>query len=116
MPKIETYTFDDGTTFKVLVPDTLFQIELTHGRNSPSRGKEGQAVEKVTQTVDEALTSVKKVAKKFKEICREIGNPDEVSMEFGIMATGNADFVFVNAGVEASFKFTITWKFGSEAK
>jgi len=72
----------------------------------------GELAAKAGQSFDQALASIKTVAKAIDAQVRSMTDPpDEASVEFGITLTGGVNAVIASAGTEATLAVTLTWKF-----
>jgi hypothetical protein len=69
--------------------------------------------EKSTEAIDEALKSMRKMAKKSVKAIREIPvteRPNTISVSFGLKLTAEGGAVIAKAGVEAAINVTMTWQ------
>ena len=79
-----------------------------------SRTKEGIEIAQVR--FQQALSHLKPAAEMVLQAFREVNQPSEISLEFGIKLNGQIGAVFASVNSEATFKVTLKWKNESSQK
>jgi Trypsin-co-occurring domain 1 len=76
------------------------------------RGKAAaQVIEKVSQTLEEALSQVRSTAEVvITQLCAIPQSPDEVSVEFGVKFGAKGSVYIAGGEAEANFKVALKWK------
>ncbi|MFD7827295.1 CU044_2847 family protein [Kitasatospora sp. NPDC059803] len=70
----------------------------------------GQVVARATRSLGDMLAGVRPVAQDFIEGFRGLAHaPDEISIEFGLSLSAEADVVISSTAAEANFKVSLTW-------
>ncbi|MEV7928315.1 MULTISPECIES: CU044_2847 family protein [unclassified Kitasatospora] len=70
----------------------------------------GQVVARATRSLGDMLAGVRPVAQNFIEGFRGLAHaPDEISIEFGLSLSAEADVVISSTAAEANFKVSLTW-------
>lgn len=70
----------------------------------------GEAAEKATQTLEEAIDKIKPAAQSIITQLRGLHDePDEVAVEFGIKLSAAAGAFVASASVEANYKVSLKW-------
>ncbi|WP_243740558.1 CU044_2847 family protein [Streptomyces sp. 8K308] len=102
-------------------------VELPVGEQGPERiavqvreldeglirvGRPGQRVAaRATRSLDAMLDSVRPVAERFVARFRGLADPpDEITVEFGVSLSADADVVIASASGEANFAVSLTWR------
>ncbi len=78
------------------------------GRRPVRRGAE--PVKKVSETFETALEKVKPAARAVVAAFRELNEPDEIGLEFGIQFKSSANAFVLTGEANASFKLSLKWK------
>ncbi|WP_419999492.1 CU044_2847 family protein [Streptomyces boninensis] len=74
-----------------------------------SRGS--RAVARAGQSFDQILDTVRPVAERFVGRMRDMAQaPDEVTLEFGVSLSAEADVVIASTATAANFGVTLTWR------
>jgi len=90
----------------------LVEFAPTPGVRSVSLSPKDMA-EKSKEAIDEALKSMRKMAKKSVKAIREIPvteRPSTISISFGLKLTAEGGAVIAKAGIEAGINVTMTWQ------
>ncbi|MFF0735135.1 CU044_2847 family protein [Streptomyces shenzhenensis] len=90
-----SYQLDDGTSVQ-------FEIEPTGGWENVSARQEGT---RVREAVQPAIDAARTVLDRVVEL-----RPDDVTVKFGLKASGTANWLVARAATEANFEVTMTWK------
>jgi hypothetical protein len=99
------YSTDGGTIFVEV------DLPTTAGDDRIPAGKPGQKIAEAAVTFEEALGSIKTVARSVVQQVKELSDPpDEVVVGFGIKLTGSANVVLASGSAEANLEVTLTWK------
>ncbi|MEU9707576.1 CU044_2847 family protein [Streptomyces sp. NPDC047967] len=70
----------------------------------------GQVVARATRSLGEMVTSVRPVAQNFVDGFRGMADgPDEISVEFGLSLSAEADVVISSSSAEANFTVSLVW-------
>ncbi len=94
-----------------LASGELVYVEAPEEPGAPrpmSRG--GEAVKKASETFEAALEKVKPAARAVVEAFRELNEPDEIGLEFGIQFKSSANVFVLTGEGNASFKLSLKWK------
>lgn len=76
-------------------------------------GRGSRAVPRAEQTLGQMLDTVRPVADSFVGRFRGMVNaPDEVTLEFGVSISAEADVVIASTATAANFAVTLTWNRG----
>jgi hypothetical protein len=76
----------------------------------------GQVVARASRSLRDLLAGVRPVAEGFVAGFRGMADaPDEISVEFGLSVSAEADVVISRAAAEANFKVSLTWHAPGEA-
>ncbi|WP_250403667.1 CU044_2847 family protein [Streptomyces cellostaticus] len=94
----------DGQTELVKV-----QVEA-NGDGLVRVARPGQVVARATRSLGEMVAAVRPVAQNFVEGFRNMaGRPDEISVEFGLTLSAEADVVISSTSAQANFKVALVW-------
>jgi hypothetical protein len=104
MLQLVEYPLEGGGSILIEAADTKPVSGIT-------RAKREGIPEKAIITFEEALDKIKPTAASIIGKFRDLNDkPDEVSVEFGLKLTTNANIIVTSGGIEANFKVTLTWK------
>ncbi|MCB5179592.1 CU044_2847 family protein [Streptomyces antimicrobicus] len=77
----------------------------------------GQVVARATRSLGEMLAGVRPIAQNFVENFRGMAHaPDEISVEFGLSLSAEADVVVSSTAAQAHFTVSLTWNRPSAAE
>ena len=98
-----------------IVPMTLesgeeIYLEATGSADYRPAGIRGGAVEAVAESFEQALDKVKPAARAVVEAFRELNEPDEIGIEFGIQFSSELKAFVLTGEANASFKLSLKWK------
>lgn len=62
------------------------------------------------QAFEEALSRIRPIADSVMRTARELNNPHEIAVEFGIKVSAASGVVLASAEAEANFKVSLKWK------
>lgn len=65
---------------------------------------------KASETFEKALERVKPAARAVVEAFRELNQPDEIALEFGLAFETSVNAYVLTGDASASFKLSLTWK------
>ena len=86
----------------------LESVDGAAGARPATRGAE--AIEKASETFEAALAKVQPAARAVVEAFRELNEPDEIGLEFGIQFKSSANVFVLTGEGNASFKLSLKWK------
>jgi Trypsin-co-occurring domain 1 len=70
----------------------------------------GQVVARATRSLGEMLAGIRPVAENFVDSFRGMAHPpDEITVEFGVSLSAEADVVITSTAAEATFSVSLTW-------
>jgi hypothetical protein len=70
----------------------------------------GRVVARASQSLGDMLAGVRPVAQNFVDGFHGMANPpDEISVEFGLSVSAEADVVISRTAAQANFKVSLTW-------
>jgi hypothetical protein len=70
----------------------------------------GQVVARATRSMQDMLASVRPIAQTFVEGFGDMARaPDEITVEFGLSLSIEADVVITSTAAEAAFSVSLTW-------
>ncbi|MFJ6382498.1 CU044_2847 family protein [Kitasatospora sp. NPDC092039] len=70
----------------------------------------GQVVARATRSLGEMVTGIRPVAQGFVDGFRGMVHaPDELSLEFGLSLSAEADVIISSTAAQANFKVSLTW-------
>lgn len=73
-------------------------------------GRGDGSVNRAQRTFGQMLDTVRPVAESFVGRFRDLANsPDEITLEFGVSLSAEADVVIASTATEANFSVTLTW-------
>ncbi|MEV0620597.1 CU044_2847 family protein [Nonomuraea sp. NPDC050404] len=73
----------------------------------------GQVVARATRTLGDMLATVRPIAHDFVDGFRDMARrPDEISIEFGLSLSAEADVVISSTSAQANFKVSLVWNTG----
>lgn len=73
-------------------------------------GRGGRSVARAQRSFGEMLDTVRPVAESFVGRFRGLANaPDEITLEFGVSLSAEADVVIASTATAANFSVTLTW-------
>ena len=74
-------------------------------------GRAGQVVDRATRSLGEMLAGIRPVAESFLgEFAGMASVPDEMSLEYGLSLSADANLVIATTAAQANFKVTLTWR------
>lgn len=104
MERLVEYPLESGGSI-------LIDVAETKPVSGTTRAKREGVTEKASITFEEALDKIKPTAAAIIGKFRDLSDkPDEVSVEFGLKLTTNANVIITSGGLEANFNVTLTWK------
>ncbi len=69
-----------------------------------------KAIKTASETFEDALEKVKPAARAVVQAFRELNEPDEIGLEFGIQFKTEANVFVLTGEANASFKLSLKWK------
>ncbi|MEU1041104.1 CU044_2847 family protein [Streptomyces sp. NPDC005551] len=106
----------DRTVRTVEVPvgdggDDVVRVQIREVDESLVRvGRGGRAVARAERSLGEMLDTVRPVADSFVGRFGALANPpDEMTLEFGVSLSAEADVVIASTATQANFSVTLTW-------
>ncbi|MET8225108.1 CU044_2847 family protein [Streptomyces sp. NPDC005301] len=109
----------DRTVRTVEVPvgdggDEVVRVQIREVDESLVRvGRAGRAVARAERSLGEMLDTVRPVADSFVGRFRDLADaPDEITLEFGVSLSAEADVVIASTATQANFSVTLTWNRG----
>ncbi|MFI9060126.1 MULTISPECIES: CU044_2847 family protein [Streptomyces] len=73
-------------------------------------GRGGRSVARAERSFGQMLDTVRPVAESFVDRFRELSNaPDEITLEFGVSLSAEADVVIASTATAANFSVSLTW-------
>lgn len=88
--------------------DIQFESSLPIGSGVQNAGNNDN--EKQIKKIESFADSIRPVTKLLMESLKDINNPDEINIEFGIKIGAKAGVVFASANTDVNFKVSIKWK------
>ena len=74
-------------------------------------GRAGQVADRATRSLGEMLAGVRPVAESFLGAFAGMASvPDEISLEYGLSLSADANLVIATTAAQANFKVTLTWR------
>ncbi|MFJ9693906.1 CU044_2847 family protein [Kitasatospora sp. NPDC101183] len=91
-------------------PETV-RVEIAQvGEGLVQVSRPGQVVARATRSLGDMLAGIRPVAQNFVEGFHGLAHaPDEISIEFGLSLSAEADVVISSTSAEANFKVSLTW-------
>ncbi|MFE2540888.1 CU044_2847 family protein [Actinacidiphila glaucinigra] len=91
--------------------DDVVRVQIREVDESLVRvGRGGRAVARAERSLGQMLDTVRPVADSFVDRFRGMVNaPDEVTLEFGVSLSAEADVVIASTATAANFAVTLTW-------
>ncbi|MFD7383881.1 MULTISPECIES: CU044_2847 family protein [Streptomyces] len=106
----------DGPVHTVEVPlgdgsDESMRVQIREVDETLVRvGRGGRSVVRAERSFAQMLDSVRPVAESFVGRFRGLANaPDEITLEFGVSLSAEADVVIASTATAANFSVTLTW-------
>ncbi|MDX2850963.1 CU044_2847 family protein [Actinacidiphila glaucinigra] len=96
--------------------DDVVRVQIREVDESLVRvGRGGRAVARAERSLGQMLDTVRPVADSFVGRFRGMVNaPDEVTLEFGVSLSAEADVVIASTATAANFAVTLTWHRGEK--
>ncbi|MDX3077494.1 CU044_2847 family protein [Streptomyces sp. MI02-7b] len=96
--------------------DDVVRVQIREVDESLVRvGRGSRAVVRAERTLGQMLDTVRPVADSFVGRFRGMANaPDEVTLEFGVSLSAEADVVIASTATAANFSVTLTWNRGDQ--
>ncbi|MFR0359468.1 CU044_2847 family protein [Streptomyces sediminimaris] len=89
-------------------------IEAAEPEGLVQVARPGQVVARAGRSLGELVAGVRPVAQNFVDGFRSMAQaPDEITVEFGLSLSAEADVVISSTSAQANFKVSLTWKNGS---
>lgn len=85
-------------------------LEVAGGEGASPMSLEEGAIRKASETFEAALEKVKPAARAVVQAFRELNEPDEIGLEFGIQFKTEANVFVLTGEANASFKLSLKWK------
>ena len=104
MKRLLEFPLDDGGSVTVEVDEPEAAFGMTRA------ARPGELAAKAGQTFESAIEKVKPAVKDIMTTLRDLNQPDEIEVEFGLKMTAEAGAIFAAAGMEANFKVTLKWE------
>lgn len=109
MKRLVEFPQEDGTSLLVEVDEPVPEGGVVRA------ARPGEVAEKASQTFEAALAKMKPMAGAIFTALQDLAQcPEQIQVEFGVKMTANAGAVLASAGVEGTYKVTLTWKSGRE--
>ncbi|AQU65368.1 CU044_2847 family protein [Streptomyces niveus] len=91
--------------------DDVVRVQIREVDESLVRvGRGGRTVARAERSLGQMLDTVRPVAESFVGRFRGMANaPDEVTLEFGVSLSAEADVVIASTATAANFTVTLTW-------
>jgi len=102
---LENYSAESGNSI-------LIELQETRGEQDVSL-RDLPIAEKSAQALNKAMNTVYSMARRVIQTVEEIPlteRPSEVTVEFGLKLTTDANAFVVNAGTESQITVTLSWK------
>ncbi|MFD9002038.1 CU044_2847 family protein [Streptomyces sp. NPDC059582] len=88
------------------------QVEA-HGDGLVRVARPGQVVARATRSLGEMVAAVRPVAQNFVDGFQDMARrPDEITVEFGLTLSAEADVVISSTSAQANFKVVLVWHEG----
>lgn len=92
-------------SYKLDTGEKIF-IEIDDDSERISKGTYVEASDRL----EDALKHISPVAQRVMDSLRDINNPDEINMEFGLKFSAQAGVVFTSVNSDVTFKVSVKWK------
>jgi hypothetical protein len=103
--KIIELVWDNGT--KVVAEVT----EPEEGQEGTGRAGRLEKVQQLSQQAfEKAMAQLKPIAQTVMGTLKELNNPSEVAVEFGVKLSAETGVIIASAQAEANFKISLKWK------
>ncbi|MEU3778177.1 CU044_2847 family protein [Streptomyces sp. NPDC032472] len=91
--------------------DDTIRVQIREVDESLVRvGRGGRAVTRAERTFGQMLGTVRPVAESFVGRFRQLADaPDEITLEFGLSLSAEADLVIASTATAANFSVSLTW-------
>ncbi|MFB8348734.1 CU044_2847 family protein [Streptomyces niveus] len=91
--------------------DDVVRVQIREVDDSLVRvGRGGRTVARAERSLGQMLDTVRPVAESFVGRFRDMANaPDELTLEFGVSLSAEADVVIASTATAANFTVTLTW-------
>ncbi|MGW2542751.1 CU044_2847 family protein [Kitasatospora sp. NPDC001574] len=91
--------------------DGVLRVQIREVDESLARvGRGGGAVARASRSFGEMLDGIRPVADSFvSRLGGLVHRPDEITLEFGVSLSAEADIVIASTATEANFSVTLTW-------
>ncbi|MCX4529129.1 MULTISPECIES: CU044_2847 family protein [unclassified Streptomyces] len=91
--------------------DGVLRVQIREVDESLARvGRGGRSVTRASRTFGEMVDSVRPVADGFVgRLSGLVHPPDEITLEFGLSLSAEADIVIASTATQANFSVTLTW-------
>ncbi|CAM5351823.1 CU044_2847 family protein [Streptomyces tanashiensis] len=93
-------------------PQDVVRVEIVEtGEDGLVRvARPGQVMARASRSLGEMVTGIRPVAQSFVDGFRGMVHaPDELSLEFGLSLSAEADVVISSTAAQANFKISLTW-------
>lgn len=97
------------------VGDDGADVVMVEIREAPDEGvvpagAAGRVTARAARSLEGMLRTVRPVAERFVDTFRQMPRaPDEISVQFGLSLSADADVIISSAAAEANFSVTLTW-------
>lgn len=93
-------------------PAQIVNVEIEHPQDGlVDVSRPGQAVARAARSLGDMLAGIRPVAESFLESFADMDHvPDEVSLEYGLSLSADANLVIATTAAQANFKVTLTWR------
>ena len=88
----------------------LIEVEEPTVRSNQKVSLIPQGVEQAQVRFAEAIAQIRPAAQAILDAFRQMNNPSEVNLEFGIKLSGKLGAIFTAVESEATFKVALKWK------
>ncbi len=102
MSQVVEFSLESGESVFLEVEE-----DRASGLRPASRGEKG--ISKATETFEAALGKVKPAARAVVEAFRELNEPDEIGLEFGLDFKTSANVFVLTGETRATFKLSLKW-------
>ena len=88
----------------------LIEVEEPPTKSGQKVAVTSQGIEQAQVRFVEAIAQIKPAAEAVLDAFRQMNNPSEVNLEFGIKLSGKLGAIFTAVESEATFKVLLKWK------
>jgi hypothetical protein len=90
-------------------PDVLIEVD-EDAEGMGQVGREDHVADLTQETFERAMSGIRPITDRIMSTLRDLNNPEELALQFGIKLSAEAGVILASASAEANISVTMKWK------